>query len=175
MARRPTALREIPAPSPAPRRRAPQQALPAYRFVPGLNPHPFRHEGGHLYTDGGAPAEHPSPPLEPWTEDLRWLYALDLFDHRYLWEAHEAWEALWHQVPRHTPESALLQALIQAAAGLLKLHMGEIEAASRLLERAQLRLESAEEGLGPRPHGLNLPEFRAGLGFAIVGGPWPFL
>lgn len=166
---------EIPAPSPAPPLRLPDWPLPPYRYVPGLHPHPFRHPAGHLYTDGSPPPEQPWSPDTPWDQDRRWLRAADLFDQRYPWEAHEAWEALWHFTPRARAESPLLQGLIQAAAYLLKHHMGHETAAARLRARAIEGLLTAERGLGPTTRGLDLPTLRASLlGFPETGR-WPLL
>ena len=54
--------------------------MPPYRYVPGVNPHPFRHEGGHMYPDGSAPSETSWFPYADWREDSRFLFAVDLFD-----------------------------------------------------------------------------------------------
>ena len=110
--------------------------MPPYRYVPGLNPHPFRHAGGHMYTDGSAPAEEPWTPETDWREDKRHLFAADLFDHRFMWEAHEAWEALWHHAEDDSAERALLQGLICCAAASLKHHMAAPSAAAKLHARA---------------------------------------
>ena len=98
--------------------------MPPYRYVPGLNPHPFRHRDGHMYTDGSAPA--PAGVWNPtlsWQKDTAFLFAADLFDHRYYWEAHEAWEAMWHQTAAESSDHKLLQSLIQYAAAILKHHI----------------------------------------------------
>lgn len=162
---------EIGAPAVAPPRLAPSWPLPPYRYVPGLNPHPFRHPAGHLYTGGGAPAEAPWDPATPWREDRRWLYGLDLLNQRYPWEAHEVWEALWHHAPRDSASSALLQGLIQLAAALLKRHLGEARAAERLLARAEHHLLRAEALAGPAQRGLWLPGVRA----ALAAPGWPVI
>ena len=71
-------------------------------------------------------------------------YAADLFDHRYLWEAHEVWEAVWKDTPKG-PEREHLQGLIQAAAYLLKRHMGH--SAPRLLGASRRRLQGHSDVL----------------------------
>ncbi|MCB9760906.1 MAG: DUF309 domain-containing protein [Alphaproteobacteria bacterium] len=143
----------IPPPIPPPPLRLPDWPLPPYRYVPGLNPHPFRHPGGHGYTDGSAPVEAPWTP-GPWTADRLYLRGLDLFDHRYWWEAHEVWEAIWHQVPRDEPFAALLQGLIQASAALLKRHLGHPGAAALLVTASVARLERAPADRGVDPRAL---------------------
>lgn len=170
---RQAAPRDIPPPASPPPLLVADWALPPYRYVPGLHPHPFRHPGGHLYTDGNAPVEAPWSADLPWEQDRRWRRGLDLFNHRYLWEAHEAWEALWHFAENPSAERELLQALIQLSAGLLKRHQGEVGAASRLLERARTRLARAEALGGARVRGLWLPTLRAKLeALGEVGEGW---
>ncbi len=165
--------RPIPPPAPPPPLRLPGRPLPPYRYVPGLNPHPFRHPGGHLYTDGGPPPEPPWPAGAPWREDLEYLRGMDLFDHRFYWEAHEVWEATWHQVPRGSDYSELLQGLIQASAFVLRRHMGY--PAPRLLGASLRRLEAVAAARGARWRGLDLAATAAELRGFAGGGGWPRL
>ena len=161
----------IPPPTTGPPRWCADLPLPPSRYVPGRGPHPFRDPGGHLYCGGGPPPEQPWDPELPWRQDRRWLYAGDLFDHRYFWEAHEAWEALWHQVPRGSPHAHLLQGLIQVAAAALKGHMGQHAGAERLRMRALAHLAAAgEEGKG-----LDLGALRMRVEEMGPGAPWPRL
>lgn len=155
--------------------RAPHVPMPPYRYVPGLNPHPFRHRDGHAYVDGRAPHVAPWDWRAPWSTDARVLHARDLFDHRYLWEAHELWEGLWHHVPVDEPLRGWLQGLIQVAAALLKLHMGHHRAAATLAARASQRLVLAEAAWGADCRGVDSPRLRAELAAALTGGPWPLL
>ncbi|MBZ0270634.1 DUF309 domain-containing protein [bacterium] len=53
-----------------------------------------------------------------WRTAEEHLFAVDLFNAGYYWEAHEAWEGLWRRA-QGTPK-LLLHGLIQAAAVLLK-------------------------------------------------------
>lgn len=169
------APREIPPPEPPPARLLPDWPLPAYRYVPGLNPHPFRHPGGHQYTGGDAPTEQPWDPATPWRGDRRWLRGLDLLNHRYLWEAHEGLEALWHFAPRGGADAELLQGLIQLGAGALKRHMDEPRAAERLLERAGQRLQRAA-GLAEAEGATHLRGLRTSrLQVLPVVDGWPLI
>jgi hypothetical protein len=165
--------RPIPAPEPPPPQRLPEWPLPPYRFVPGLNPHPFRNPAGHAYTDGSPPQEAPWDPHCRWQEDRDWLRGLDLFDHRYWWEAHEVWEAIWHQVARGSPTRELIQGLIQAAAALLKSHLGQTKASERLLARATVRLERVLSEAPTKTRGLDLPVVLADLHLAVARGTYP--
>ena len=133
-------------------------AFPPYRFVPGLNPHPRRHPKGHAY---GTP-ETPPPyvPPERWRENPTYLFGVDLYNHAYWWECHEALEALWHLTGHRGTEAAFLQGIIQAAAANLKRHMGSTEGARRLGREAAARLKSVE---APRYMGVDLPPFIRGV------------
>lgn len=163
----------LPPPDPLPGRRC-NTPLPAYRFVPGLQPHPFRHPQGHLYSDGGPP-EAPRWRGQPWFADPTFLEGADLFDHRYLWEAHEVWEGTWRQVPAGDPYRGFLQGLIQGAAALLKHHLGHHGAALRLAGRCRGRLEAALPRGEQRAFGLPVHGFLARLDAALEGGPIPTL
>jgi hypothetical protein len=77
-----------------------------------------------------------------WSRAPEHLRAIDLFNHGYFWEAHEAWEALWHLAPRGSPERIALKALIQSAAALLKRDLGHLAAAGRLFRSSLLGLEA---------------------------------
>ena len=119
----------------------PDHPLPPYRYVPGQNPHPIKHPDGHAY---GRPEPEPD-----WPDDGAWAscelhrHALDLFNHAYWWEAHEAWEVLWRLAPAESPERKALSGLIQSAAYRLKRAMGSDRAATTLLEKARANLAAA--------------------------------
>src|SRR5689334_23294646 len=97
-----------------PIRLLPGVPLPPYGFVPGRFPHPTRDPEGHSH--GQAPP--PADPLDPgrWAGCRDYLLGLDLFNHGYYWEAHEAWERLWNAAGRHGATAELLQGLIKLAA-----------------------------------------------------------
>ena len=77
-----------------------------------------------------------------WRECEPYLYAIDLFNHTYYWEAHEALEALWHGAGRTTEIGSLAQGLIQASAALLKRSMGRREPAKRLAAASAAKLRA---------------------------------
>ncbi len=73
----------------------PSRNRPPYSYVPGGPfPHPIREPSGHSY---GHRTEA-VPPIEPdgWRDSPAYLRGIDLFNAGYYWEAHEAWEPLWH-------------------------------------------------------------------------------
>lgn len=91
--------------------------LPEFRYISGQGPHP-RHlpRGSHL------PELPPPLPLSvaSWQDSVHYRYAVDLFNYRYWWEAHEVLEGLWVVAKRETPTGVFLQGLIQVSAALLK-------------------------------------------------------
>lgn len=64
------------------------------------------------------------------------MWGIELFNHGYYWEAHEAWEGLWRKAARETAERNLLQGLILLAAMGVKLRECKLEAARRHGKRA---------------------------------------
>ena len=93
---------------------APDLVFPAIAYVPGQTPHPGR--------DG---AEHPTwpptgGPLTGAALNLALCEGVDLFNHGYFWEAHEAWEGPWQVERRESPLRLYLQGLIRLAAAALK-------------------------------------------------------
>ena len=167
--------RQIPAPHPPPPRFVPDRALPPYRYVPGQHPHPFRHPDGHMYTDGGAPEEPDWDANQSGETDQAFLWGVDLFNHRYYWEAHEAWEAIWHRVDRGEPRSELFQGLIQACAFVLQRHRGMDKPANRLDSVSVGRLQGVVERVGVVCYGVQLEETMARLTAFAEGGDWPQL
>jgi hypothetical protein len=78
-------------------------------------------------------------------DDFR--HGVDLFNHGFAWEAHEAWEPLWFAAPRELPERALLQGLIHAAAAAVKARAGANAAARGLATSACAYLARATTGM----------------------------
>ena len=122
-----------------------RRPLPAYRYTPGADrPHPIRDPEGHSYG-----CETPPEPFEPadWRNSATYLYAIDLFNGGFWWEAHEALEALWLGSGRTGPTADFLRALIQLAAACLKVRAGNRRAAQGLLTRGLPGLESAGDAV----------------------------
>ncbi|HVN84345.1 MAG TPA: DUF309 domain-containing protein [Candidatus Binatia bacterium] len=114
---------DIPAPAIPPQRYT-STPFPSYRFVPGRHPHPTRDPRGHSYRADPLARRDSAWRPDDWRSLDAWLYGIDLFNARYFWEAHEAWESVWAAAPRASVAALLLQGLIQIAAALLKSHMG---------------------------------------------------
>ncbi len=137
-----------------------QRLLPAYRYVPGLHPHPVRDPRGHSYEPVPTLNRHAPWGVEEWRTLDDWLYGIDLFNRFYFWEAHEAWEGLWAAVGRDTAPALLLQGLIQIAAALLKTHMGVFPGARTLSAEGLDKLGRAA-ALEPVLLGLDLQQTAA--------------
>ena len=103
-------------------RLAPGRPFPPYTFIPGWHPHPTHHPEGHSY--GVEPAEIDPPDPAAWAGCGMYLHGIDLFNHGYYWEAHEAWEELWQADGRIGPVSDFLKALIKLAAAGVKVREG---------------------------------------------------
>ena len=116
------------------------QAVPPYRFIPGLNPHPRRHPQGHAYGTPETPP--PSVPPDRWRDNAVYLHGIDLYNFAYWWECHEALEGLWHLTGHQGTEAQFLQGIIQVAAANLKRHVGSLVGARRLGKEAVERLAS---------------------------------
>jgi hypothetical protein len=118
------------------------ESFPAYRHRPGTTPHPIRDPEGHSYGKESAPAFIDEG---SWSDCRAYLFAIDLFNHGYYWEAHEELEALWLGVGRNSPAGRFLQGIIQAAAALLKLEAAKLESADRLLTAASAKLREPSQ------------------------------
>ncbi len=142
-----------------PPRHAPERALPPYRFVPGLHPHPTRHPDGHSRGVAETGAPHVAP--EDWASDAQYLFGVDLFNRRYYWEAHEAWEAVWRSCERESTQGQFVQGLILVAAALLQWFMGSPAGLERQHAKARRRFAPALEESPGAYMGLPLAEWLA--------------
>jgi predicted metal-dependent hydrolase len=124
-----------------------RRPLPPYRFLPfqgsATLPHPRNDPAGHSYH---ANEEYLSSfvPDDGVTCEPH-LYGIDLFNHGYFWEAHEAWETVWLAAGgRETVCGLFVQGLIQLAAAQLKRVIGPPGAAESLTATACEKLAVAE-------------------------------
>lgn len=122
-----------------------KRTLPPYRFTPGLNKHPTALPEGHSYGHDIADEVKTHISIENWKQNEIYLYGIDLYHQGYLWESHEAWEALWHLTGKTDPEGQFLQGLIQNSAALLKVHLKQWAPARHLSHEAFERLCSVLE------------------------------
>ena len=97
----------------------PKKAFPPYSFVGGHWPHPSKDRGGHSY----GVKEGDIAPLssDSWWVNSTYLFAIDLFNHGYYWEAHEQWEQLWIKAGRQGQDGQMLKGLIKLSAAAIKI------------------------------------------------------
>ena len=136
----------------------PDAPLPPYAFLPGRDPHPTRDPRGHSYSEEEEAEVFPTPP-EKWASCEPYLFGVDLYNEGYLWEAHEAWESLWHPCKPNAQQAEFLQGLIQCTAAALKVRMAQPRGVLRLGELGTGRLESVARQAGTPYMGLELLEF----------------
>ena len=119
---------------PTARPRYSDAALPPYSYVPGFTPHPVSDPRGHMYGHRAATPNALDP--QHWEESHAYRYGIDLFNHGFYWESHEAWESLWHAAGRQGPVAVWLKALIKLAAAAVKLREGNGAGALRHARRS---------------------------------------
>ena len=143
-----------------PARYLPERPFPPYAFLPGRDPHPTRDPRGHSHSEiegpGGAHTH-----AEEWQENKDYLFGCALYNAGYLWEAHEAWEDIWHPSKHDEVQANFLQGLIQCSAASLKIPMGQPDGLAKLSEQGTLRLEGVMQSAGPSYMGLDLAQFIA--------------
>jgi len=137
-------------------RLVPEEPFPAYAYVPGKSPHPTRNAAHR-----GSDKPHASPaPLDPdhWRECRPYVRGIDLFNHGYYWEAHEAWESLWHASGRRGPVAEFLKGLIALAAAGVKAREGRAGGVKQHAQRARSIFEpmKVQPASGPTPRFLGL-------------------
>lgn len=134
------------------RRLVPDESFPPYTFVPGRFPHPVSDPAGHSF--GIVPSAAPALDPDHWAQNRRYLYGIDLFNAGYYWEAHEAWESLWHACGRGGRTADFLKGLIKLAAAGVKVREGRPKGAAGHARAAAglFRRTSA-----PHEHYLGLP------------------
>lgn len=108
--------------------------FPDYAYVPGKNPHPTRDKNGHSYNEQAQQAQQASTEfdVEHWQDCEEYLYGIDLFNHGYWWEAHEALESVWIAAGRKTQAGFFIQGIIQVAVAHLKRHQRFHDVAQRM-------------------------------------------
>jgi uncharacterized protein len=150
----------------------PDEPLPPYTFIPGQSPHPISDPAGHSY---GYRPEVPEPPdPQRWRESLTYLRGLDLFNHGYYWEAHEAWESLWMACGRTGETADFLKALIKLAAAGVK-HLEEKPQGTRSHAERAAKLLRQLAASHPRFLGLDLGDLLRAAGQTAGGESPPIL
>ena len=73
------------------------------------------------------------------------FWAADLFNNGYYWEAHEAWEGLWHAYRRSGAKADFVKGLIKLSAAGVKAREGNASGVSRHARRAVELFRAATE------------------------------
>lgn len=107
----------------------PELPLPSYAYVPGLFP---RSETS----------------FEGSVAEQSFRYGVDLFNHGFYWEAHEAWESAWIDYGRAGEQARLLKGLIHVAACGVKARQHSLHGVEAHAVKAISLLEVAREDLG---------------------------
>jgi hypothetical protein len=139
----------------------PARPLPARAFLPGRSSRADR-----------PVAPPPAALLDAarWRDSTEYLWGVDLYNHGYPWEAHEAWEGLWQIAARHSPERSFLQGLIQCAAAVVKAQSGSPAGLARLGASGIEFLHKVMEATGAVYMGLDLARFSAAFhAYATAG------
>jgi predicted metal-dependent hydrolase len=135
----------------------PSSEPPRYTFVPGSgSPHPIRDPRGHSHNRKQPPPAALDP--ENWAESRCYLWAIDLFNLGYYWEAHEEWERLLRATGIDSTTGRFLKGLIKLAAAGVKSREGRPRGVKQHAARAAELLKAAQSELGQEPFGLALAE-----------------
>lgn len=109
---------------------------------------------------GTKPAAHRSPAIAPLphkSESELFAHGVALFNTRYFFEAHEAWEEIWLHTP--PPEKTFLQGLIQVTAAFHHQSRDNLRGTASLLRAGLIKLED----FPPHYRGLHLEKLRAAV------------
>ncbi len=136
-------------------------SLPPYSYVPGGPwPHPTRSPQGHSFGHAGSKLARPAEAGD--VDSAEFSSGVALFNAGYFWEAHEAWEALWHAHGRQGATADVVKALIKLAAAGVKVREDQEHGVRTHAGRAAELFESVQKTTGNRYHlGLDLAEWAA--------------
>ena len=113
----------------------PEFEFPPYSYVPGKTAHPKSHPSGHQCPGPGVTACCADLPSE-WESCQLYLWGVDLFNHRFYWESHEAWEEVWIALGRRGACADFTKGLIKLAAAGVKVLEGNPMGMARHARRA---------------------------------------
>jgi len=131
------------------------EPLPSYSFVPGGPwPHPNSSPQGHSF--GRTAPKVALSDRDRGSQSRAFLRGAELFNAGYYWEAHEAWEGLWHAYGRHGAAADVLKALIKLAAAGVKVREGQEHGVRTHAGGAALLFASARKQVGRHHLGLDL-------------------
>jgi hypothetical protein len=139
-------------------RGAERPRLPSYTYVPGGPwPHPNRAKDGE--TNDPREGHDVVAPPACMAASPRFLRGVALFDAGYYWEAHEAWEYLWHAAGRRGATADVLRGLIKLAAAGIKVRERREPGVRTHSRRAAECFASARRQGGNLQLGLDLDQW----------------
>ncbi|MBI1976953.1 MAG: DUF309 domain-containing protein [Candidatus Omnitrophica bacterium] len=156
-------------------RLVPDEPFPPYAYIPTRFPHPVRDPKGHSYgekRDGSIFSKilknekNRTVPFPNWCKCRPYLYGIDLFNHGYYWEAHDAWESVWLACGRKGVTADFLKGLIKLAAAGVKAREGRKRRVQQQAKRAEELFRQVTLASGSRKSrymGLSLTQL---IGFA---------
>ena len=119
-----------------------QRPFPPYRYLPFQSgaplPHPRNDPAGHSYHQEEEYLPHFTSGA--WQTCEPYLYGIDLFNHGYWWEAHDALETVWIAAGQATLCGKFLQGLIQLSGAQLKRFIAEPVGADSLTRKSVEKL-----------------------------------
>jgi hypothetical protein len=124
----------------------PDHQFPAYSYVPGRFPHPKQTHGHGC--PGPTEIEFCESLPANWSRCQLYLWGFDLFNHRYYWEAHEAWEGAWIADGRKGTTADYLKGLIKLAAAGVKAREGRVAGVRRHAQRAAELFQNTQAAVG---------------------------
>lgn len=110
------------------------QQLPPYRFIPGINPHPYKEKQGYNY--GKSEPTFVGTTKQFYNEEF-YKFALDLFNNGHYWEAHIYFESLWNSFGRKGQQADYFKGLIQLCAAAVNLSQLKYEIFITQFKRAK--------------------------------------
>jgi hypothetical protein len=124
--------------------------LPPYAFVPG-GPWPHPRDLG----------QHKALPIvaNAWGASPEYLRGIALFNAGYYWEAHEAWESLWHAHGRTGSTADVIKGLIKLAAAGVKVRQRQRHGVVTHACRAAALFRAARDRRGNDQLGLDLADW----------------
>jgi hypothetical protein len=109
-------------------------------------------------------APRPTPETSRDGCSIDFEHGIRLFDQGFYWEAHEAWERLWHWLGRTGPEADLVKALIKLAAAGVKIRQGQPAGVRTHAGRARALIHSLRKAGQDVLLGLDLSVLEARAG-----------
>ncbi|RUL88326.1 DUF309 domain-containing protein [Tautonia sociabilis] len=122
--------------------------MPPFTYIPG-GPWPRPSLGAAGLLAGKSPrGEIPPIGEEHGASSPAFRLGVRLYNAGYYWEAHEAWETLWHAIGRTGPTADVLKGLITLAAAGVKVRQGQPRGVATHAGRAAVLFRASRERTG---------------------------